>query len=284
MEHDRYHPSDLTGGMTDCQPPAAPKFIQTLDAWAAWHLRTRGQFVDPKRIPTGELREDFIGFRRGAMLQDPKFDPITAYVAGRRWRESGCPLVVEPDEWRQWYEEAMCASNEAGFAGMSAAQTIRELAKEQAAPMAPAEHPPVELAISGRPDIRNHALTGVLDAVCERHIRALQEAWRRLAAPVAPATDVRRILLDVVPGYDGEGLEVYATSVNDVEALLTKQAERIEELESKLAAHVAPALVPLNLQQIEEMAIQEQFLLVCDDIEALTEIVRAIEAAHGIKP
>lgn len=44
----------------------------------------------------------------------------------------------------------------------------------------------------------------------------------------------------------------------------------------------APAMVPLTDEQINEMALQEQFLLVCDDIEALTEIVRAVELAHGI--
>lgn len=31
------------------------------------------------------------------------------------------------DDYKAWYEEAMVASNEAGFSGMSAAETIREL-------------------------------------------------------------------------------------------------------------------------------------------------------------
>lgn len=35
----------------------------------------------------------------------------------------------------------------------------------------------------------------------------------------------------------------------------------------------------LTDEQIEEMARQEQLLLVCDDLEALTEIVRATERA-----
>lgn len=42
------------------------------------------------------------------------------------------------------------------------------------------------------------------------------------------------------------------------------------------------AVVPLSPAQINEIALQEQFLLSCDDIEALTEIVRAVELAHGI--
>lgn len=71
------------------------------------------------------------------------------------------------------------------------------------------------------------------------------------AAPIAPELDVTKIMLNVVPGYEGEGLEVYAKSVDDVVALLTKQGERIEELESRLAAPVAPA-EPAKFTTIEE--------------------------------
>ena len=68
-----------------------------------------------------------------------------------------------------------------------------------------------------------------------------QHAELSAAAPIAPELDVTKILLNVVPGYEGEGLEIYAKSVDDVVALLTKQGERIEELESRVAAPVAPA-------------------------------------------
>lgn len=72
--------------------------------------------------------------------------------------------------------------------------------------------------------------------------QVLWDALLSLAATVAPAElDVTKILLNVVPGDDGEGLEIYAKSVDDVVALLTEQAERIEELESRSAAPVAPA-------------------------------------------
>jgi hypothetical protein len=64
---------------------------------------------------------------------------------------------------------------------------------------------------------------------------------REHIAPVVPATDVRTILLDVVPGEDGQGVEVYAKSVDDVVAAITKMGERIEELESQMATPVAPA-------------------------------------------
>lgn len=36
------------------------------------------------------------------------------------------------EDYKTWYDEAMCASNEVGFAGVSAADTIRELARELA--------------------------------------------------------------------------------------------------------------------------------------------------------
>lgn len=57
----------------------------------------------------------------------------------------------------------------------------------------------------------------------------------KVAQPsVVDERDITRILLDVVPGADGMGLEVYAKTVSDVEAVLTKQSERIEELEIEL--------------------------------------------------
>lgn len=43
--------------------------------------------------------------------------------------------------------------------------------------------------------------------------------------------DVRRIMLDVVPGPDGEGVEVYAKSIEEVENKLTELATKLEECE-----------------------------------------------------
>lgn len=54
-----------------------------------------------------------------------------------------------------------------------------------------------------------------------------------LSAQPAADRDVTRILLDVVPG-DGDGIEVYAKSVDDVVDRLTEMAEQIEALQSKL--------------------------------------------------
>ncbi|MBI8156443.1 hypothetical protein JEY43_08010 [Pseudomonas aeruginosa] len=67
------------------------------------------------------------------------------------------------------------------------------------------------------------------------------EAGKCLAAQAEaerPEVDVTRILLDIVPG-DGDGHEVYAKSVADVEAKLAADGDRIEDLELKLHAALA---------------------------------------------
>lgn len=54
------------------------------------------------------------------------------------------------------------------------------------------------------------------------------------AEPDGKEFDVRRIMLDVVPG-DGSGHEVYAKNVADVEKAMTADWERIDALETLLA-------------------------------------------------
>ena len=50
-----------------------------------------------------------------------------------------------------------------------------------------------------------------------------------------------------------------------------------------LAFNDRPATgVPLSDEQIDEIALQEGLLLICDDFDALKEITRAVEAHHGI--
>jgi len=97
------------------------------------------------------------------------------------------------------------------------------------------------------------------------------------APAVPPELDVRRIMIDIVPG-DGSGHEVYAKTVADVEALLTTMGQRIEDLES---AQPAPALVPLTEAQIKAMkdAAADQGLT---GIAPSLHLARAVEAWHGI--
>lgn len=161
----------------------------------------------------------------------------------------------------------------AGLFGPNVSQWLRDTAKaiEGAAPVAPAE--PCDMGpicIGCTP--RNQ------DGACPHG-----------PAPIAPDLDVTKILLRVVPGYEGEGLEVYAKSVDDVVALLTEQAERIEELESQRATPVVPGSVsvttaPLTEEQIDQCVAQanresERVLR----IRWSRHLARAIEAAHGIK-
>ena len=73
-----------------------------------------------------------------------------------------------------------------------------------------------------------------VESFCAR--RGAERLYRLTAAQSpapAPEFDVRRIMLDVVPGDDGMGEEVYAKSVADVVAVLTRMGERIEDLESR---------------------------------------------------
>lgn len=60
---------------------------------------------------------------------------------------------------------------------------------------------------------------------------------------------VTNIMLDVVPGWDGMGQEVYAKSVADVEAVLSKMGERLEDY----ASAGAPPAQPLRELSGEEM-------------------------------
>lgn len=60
------------------------------------------------------------------------------------------------------------------------------------------------------------------------------------AEAVPSDCDVRKIMLDVVPGEDGMGREVYAKNVSEVLALLTKMGQRIEDLEGAKQAKVVP--------------------------------------------
>jgi hypothetical protein len=104
---------------------------------------------------------------------------------------------------------------------------------------------------TGSPDLKD-ALEGVgfirhpqfpaRTYISREAVMKIVEARAALAtpAPVAPIEqDITRILLDVVPGEDGMGHEVYATCVKDVEAVLTRLGDRIEELESRPAAPAA---------------------------------------------
>lgn len=64
----------------------------------------------------------------------------------------------------------------------------------------------------------------------------LLAASRISNATVPPEFDVRKILLDVVPGDDGMGEEVYAKNVADIERVLTDMGQRLEDYQLKTNA------------------------------------------------
>jgi len=124
--------------------------------------------------------------------------------------------------------------------------------------------PPATVAPAGKalvPLVMTQAMRDVTDSdewdwpdllAAAESITEKQHAELSAAATIAPELDVTKILLNVVPGYEGEGLEIYAKSVDDVVALLTKQGERIEELESRVAAPVtAKGITTMNTQNMK---------------------------------
>jgi hypothetical protein len=66
-------------------------------------------------------------------------------------------VTVEQDDYKAWYEEAMNASNEYGFVGLDAAQTIRELARmlaEASQPKAKQQEPVATVTSeTGNPEV-----------------------------------------------------------------------------------------------------------------------------------
>jgi len=96
-----------------------------------------------------------------------------------------------------------------------------------------------------------------------------------------------RAALASKPVPAGEALKF--TGVDD-----TQQMHRVRMLLESHGLHMGskfiaslveaaqPVREPMSEEQIENMARDEQFLLVCDGLEELTEIIRCIERHHGI--
>jgi len=72
---------------------------------------------------------------------------------------------------------------------------------------------------------------------------------------VPPELDVRKIMLAVVPGDDGMGLECYAESVADVEAKLSEMGERLEDWELGIRRLAAPVAQPATEQADKTCAV-----------------------------
>lgn len=102
------------------------------------------------------------------------------------------------------------------------------------------------------------------DAVAKMAAKYRREAWAYMlaAAPEAPAQtipaelDVRRILLDVVPG-DGNGQEVYAKNVDDVVRVLTELSEKAETQPIPAPWHEAVKVAREALATVQASIVEE---------------------------
>lgn len=90
-----------------------------------------------------------------------------------------------------------------------------------------------EAAERGHPHIREASAREALHAKVGEVRRWLDQ---HPAADVPPDCDVRKILLDVVPGEDGMGHEVYAKCVDDVVNVLTEMGEKLENAAAPMPA------------------------------------------------
>lgn len=71
-------------------------------------------------------------------------------------------------------------------------------------------------------------------------------------------------------------LEIFYTTGKPIDVYVYDLRMALEAEQAQQAA------VPMTDEQIDEIALQEGLLLICDDFDALKEITRAVEAHHGI--
>jgi hypothetical protein len=89
-------------------------------------------------------------------------------------------------------------------------------------------------------------------AVVSNLLSQHQQQYTKLAELVA--LSVTKIMLDVVPGFDGMGEEVYAKSVAEVTAKFSKMVDREEELENEVLSQSAKkAAYAQELQELKEV-------------------------------
>lgn len=72
--------------------------------------------------------------------------------------------------------------------------------------------------------MRNKSTVNTLDTAPSLYKEVLRSEWERLNK-----LSVKQIMLDVVPGSDGEGLEIYAESVDDVVRHFDKLIDQVEQ-------------------------------------------------------
>lgn len=131
-------------------------------------------------------------------------------------------------------------------------------------------------------------IRGLLNTIKNQQTR-IERFEAKSVHPLSGAdTDVRKILLDVVPGLDGMGHEVYAKSVGDVENALTKMAQELEEWELGIRRHPDTTLTynqvledaASTLEKRRNLLIGQNVVLDIQEGVALYNI--CIEAVRGL--
>lgn len=223
-----------------------------------------------EEVPTWWMREtdEGVEWTDTAPLVLSGWTPFYKHPPASQPAEGG-----EVVDYKALYEDAMRASNEAGFVDLDAAATIRALSELTTPPASQEQADTVKF--SGIDDtLEMGRVRRLLEAqgihMGSQFIAQLVEAASpsqaqqpsakcdgnhggpRCADPecwndspeqaakgeVPEDCDVRKILLDIVPG-DGNGLEVFAKNVGEVVDKLTELAVRLDEAEIKLAARPA---------------------------------------------
>lgn len=86
--------------------------------------------------------------------------------------------------------------------------------------------------------------TKVYDALMSAHVKLQGTIDALRAAPIPPELDVRKVMVNIIPGPDGEGVEIYAKSVAEVEELLGSLGEQLDEALDKLKRSQPRDIVP----------------------------------------
>ena len=105
-----------------------------------------------------------------------------------------------------------------------------------------------EIDMTDNITVSRELLRQVLDAACSPYcaqdlgklVPTLRAALEQTAPMQEPETDVRKIMLAVVPGFDGMGAEVYAKSTKDVEDKLSALGSELEEWQLGIRRLPAP--------------------------------------------
>lgn len=86
-----------------------------------------------------------------------------------------------------------------------------------------------------------NCMISIIDADLARE-REFESKAAAPAVAVPADCDVRKILLEVVPGFDGNGQEIYAKNIGEVESLLSDISLRLDDAENALRNRAVPAV------------------------------------------